>query len=238
MFCCLNDWRRIAIDGQLRIEQVHLLNHLSGEVNLQLISEDNLTTCSVICYFLVMIDPENCRAARALINWSQQQLAKAANVGVSAVKNFEAGHRMLTPNNLAAIQNALKHAGVEFVSEEQGGPGVLARRLRLRAYIPGEGLHLEVKYIDLLLKEPDNDFDLCFKVSDFDLWFKISDAALATLAGRPIVDEVDAKAVSRMNNAKLIRGLKEKLARDGLSSPGGKPREITPENILGTKGSS
>ena len=138
------------------------------------------------------------------------------------MKNFEAGHSMPTANNLRAIQSALEHAGVEVVSEEQGGPGVLARRLRLRAYIPGEGLYLEVKYADLDLEEPDNDFDL---------WFKFGDAALAALAGRSIVDEADAKGVARANNAILISVLKEKLARDGLSSPGGKPREITPEDV-------
>jgi transcriptional regulator with XRE-family HTH domain len=176
-----------------------------------------------------MISPEICRAARALVDWSQQQLAMAANVGVSTVKNFEGGRTMPTPNNLGAIRNALEEAGVEFVSEERGGPGVLGRRLRLRAYIPGEGLHLEVKYADLLLEAPDNDFDL---------WFKIGDAALAALAGRSVVDETDAKAVSRMNNATLVSVLKDKLARNGISSPGGKPREIMPEDIFATKGSS
>ncbi len=176
-----------------------------------------------------MIRPETCRAARALINWPQQQLAKAANVGVSTVKNFETGHSTPTANNLSAIQSALEHAGVEFISEEHGGPGVLARRLRLRAYIPGEGLHLEAKYSDLLLEAPDNDFDL---------WFKISEAALAVLAGRPIANEGDAKAVVRTHNAKLISVLKGYLARNGLSSPGGRPREITPEDIYATKESS
>lgn len=173
-----------------------------------------------------MVSPETCRAARALINWSQQQLAKAANVGVSTVKNFEAGHSTPTANNLHAIQSTLEHAGVEFVSEEQGGPGVLARRLRLRAYIPGEGLHLEAKYADLLLEGPDNDFDL---------WFKINEAALSVLAGRPVASEADAQAAVRMDIGKLIRVLKGKLARDGLSSPGGKPREITPDDIYAIK---
>ncbi len=145
------------------------------------------------------------------------------------MKNFEAGHRIPTPNNIGSIRNALEGAGVEFVSEEQGGPGVLARRLRLRAYIPGEGLYLEVRYTDLLLNPPDNAFAL---------WFKISDAALAALAGRPVVDETDATAVSRANNARLINVLRKKLERNGLSSPGGKPREILAEDILATKGSS
>jgi transcriptional regulator with XRE-family HTH domain len=172
-----------------------------------------------------VISPETCRAARALIDWSQQQVAKAANVGVSTVKNFEAGHSTPTANNLSGIQSALEHAGVEFVSEEHGGPGVLARRLRLRAYIRGEGLHFEVKYTDLRLEAPDNDFDLSFKLNE---------AALTALGGRPIANEGDAKAVVRTHYRKLISVLKGKLARDRLSCPGGRPREITPEDIYAT----
>mgnify|MGYP003892184913 CR=1 FL=1 len=77
-----------------------------------------------------MLQSETCRAARALIDWSQQRLADAANVGISTVKKFEGGHTTPTPNNLNALRNALEGAGVEFVSEELGGPGVLLRRLR------------------------------------------------------------------------------------------------------------
>ena len=178
-----------------------------------------------------MIDPDTCRAARALINWSQQHLAKVANVGVSTVKNFEAAHSTPTANNLGAIQSALEHAGVEFIPEVRGGPGVLARRLRLRAYIPGTGLHFEAKYADLGLKAVNDDFE---PDNEFDLPFIINDAALAVLAGRPITDEVDAKAVVRAHNWKLIGILKNYLIRNGLFSPGGMPRVITPEDIYAT----
>ena len=171
-----------------------------------------------------MISPKTCRAARALINWSQQQLATAANVGISTVKNFETGHSTPTVNNFSAIQSALEDAGVEIISEEHGGPGVLARRLRLRAYIPGEGLYFEAKYADLFLEEPDNDFDLLFKISE---------SALALLAGRTIANEGDAKAVARTHSGTLIRVLKGYLKKNGISSPGGGPRTITPEDIYG-----
>src|SRR5437879_3289960 len=109
-----------------------------------------------------MIIPETCRAGRALIDWTQHQLAIAANVGVSTVKNFETGISRPTNNNLMALQAALENAGVEFVSDDQGGPGVLARRFRIGAYIPGDGLHVTVKYVDLDLDAPDNDFELWF----------------------------------------------------------------------------
>ena len=51
--------------------------------------------------------PEQCRAARAWLDWPQDQLAKAANVGVSTVRDFEAGRRDPTRNNLAAMRTAL-----------------------------------------------------------------------------------------------------------------------------------
>jgi len=38
-----------------------------------------------------MISSSQCRAARGLLDWSQQQLANAANVGIVTVRHFEAG---------------------------------------------------------------------------------------------------------------------------------------------------
>ncbi|MBR1146358.1 DNA-binding transcriptional regulator [Bradyrhizobium sp. AUGA SZCCT0431] len=63
--------------------------------------------------------PEQCRAARAWLNWPQDALAKAASVGVSTVRDFEAGRREPTRNNLAAIQAALEKGGVSFVNNEK-----------------------------------------------------------------------------------------------------------------------
>lgn len=74
------------------------------------------------------IGPEQSRAARGLVAWSQQQLADAANVGLSTVRNFEAGRSVPVANNLAAIRAALEAAGVEFIAENGGGPGVRLRK--------------------------------------------------------------------------------------------------------------
>ncbi|AXS39237.1 XRE family transcriptional regulator [Breoghania sp. L-A4] len=68
--------------------------------------------------------PAQCRAARGLIDWSQAQLAQAASVGLSTVRNFETGRSNPVKNNLNAIRTALETAGVEFISGNGGGPGV------------------------------------------------------------------------------------------------------------------
>ena len=71
-----------------------------------------------------MITPATCRAARALIDWTQSQLAQASNLGTTTIKDYEAGRRMPSINNLAAIERALEAAGVQFISKNGGGAGV------------------------------------------------------------------------------------------------------------------
>jgi transcriptional regulator with XRE-family HTH domain len=74
-----------------------------------------------------MITPAQCRAGRALLNWSQQQLATAAQVGVVTVRQFEGGGSP-RPATLDVIRRALEAAGVEFIAENGGGPGVRLRK--------------------------------------------------------------------------------------------------------------
>jgi transcriptional regulator with XRE-family HTH domain len=72
--------------------------------------------------------PFQCRAARALIGFSQTDLAAEAKVGESTVRNFEAGRSIPVTNNLEAIVRALNAAGVEFIDENGGGAGVRLRK--------------------------------------------------------------------------------------------------------------
>ena len=72
--------------------------------------------------------PSQCRAARALIEFSQIDLAAKAKVGESTVRNFEAGRTVPVANNLEAIRRALEAAGVEFIAENGGGAGVRLKK--------------------------------------------------------------------------------------------------------------
>ena len=63
------------------------------------------------------LTPRQVRAARALLAWSQQDLAKAAGVGQSTVADFERGSRTPVANNAEAIRAALVKAGVRILPE-------------------------------------------------------------------------------------------------------------------------
>lgn len=76
---------------------------------------------------LDMITPEQCRAGRALVNWSQRQLAAAAEVGYVTLQEFERGKTSPRVLTLRAIKQALEASGVLFVDENGAGPGVRLR---------------------------------------------------------------------------------------------------------------
>jgi transcriptional regulator with XRE-family HTH domain len=72
------------------------------------------------------LTPEQSRAARGLLDWSQTDLGVRANLSESTIRDFEKGRRVPTTNNLATIQRALEAAGVEF--RNGGEPGVKLRK--------------------------------------------------------------------------------------------------------------
>ena len=62
-----------------------------------------------------MISVEQCRAARGLLGWTQQDLADIAGLSKTAINNFEKSHSDIKRESLIAIQNALENAGLEFL---------------------------------------------------------------------------------------------------------------------------
>lgn len=86
----------------------------------------------------VTLSPEQCRAGRALLGWSQDRLAKAAKVARKTLADFEGGKSTPYERTLADVVRALETAGVEFIPEGpyQGDGGVGARLRRTDAASP------------------------------------------------------------------------------------------------------
>ena len=69
------------------------------------------------------------RAARALLKWSAEELARKSALGVNTIRRAEVGEgTALTVANDLAVRRALEAAGVEFIDENGGGPGVRLRK--------------------------------------------------------------------------------------------------------------
>ena len=78
----------------------------------------------------VEISPAQVRAARGLIGMTQVALAEASDLGQSTVIDFERRERRAVSDKaVSAMRAALEAAGVQFIEENGGGPGV---RLRVR----------------------------------------------------------------------------------------------------------
>ena len=70
------------------------------------------------------------RAARALLRWSAEDLARESALGLNTIKRAELAEdkTSLTVANDLAVRRALEATGVEFIDENGGGPGVRLRK--------------------------------------------------------------------------------------------------------------
>jgi hypothetical protein len=70
------------------------------------------------------------RAARSLIRWTAEDLASASALSVATIRRAELKEAAtaLTAANDLAVRHALESAGVEFINENGGGPGVRLRK--------------------------------------------------------------------------------------------------------------
>ncbi len=77
-----------------------------------------------------MLQAAQIRAARALLGWRQDDLAKAAEVGLATVARIEQGEGMVQGNfsTIARIQQALEREGISFIADQEGVIGVTLER--------------------------------------------------------------------------------------------------------------
>jgi len=85
---------------------------------------------------LQMLEPGQIRAARALLGWRQEELARASGVGTATIRRIENGGSPISGNisTVMRIQAAYEKAGILFISEDEiAGMGVrLAKKKRGR----------------------------------------------------------------------------------------------------------
>ena len=78
----------------------------------------------------LLLSSELIRAARALLRWEQRDLASASSVSLPTIKRLESKPGIMVAHLLtvAALRKALESAGIEFIDENGGGPGVRLRK--------------------------------------------------------------------------------------------------------------
>jgi transcriptional regulator with XRE-family HTH domain len=71
------------------------------------------------------------KAARALLRWSAEDLARESAVSVATIRRAELTDKetLMNAANDLAIRRALEAAGIEFIDENGGGPGVRLKKL-------------------------------------------------------------------------------------------------------------
>ena len=78
-----------------------------------------------------LISPAQMRAARGLLGWSQTKLGAEAGMSLATVKRYEtAAGAKVSDDAVEKLRTALESAGVQFIAENDGGPGVRLRKTK------------------------------------------------------------------------------------------------------------
>jgi DNA-binding XRE family transcriptional regulator len=83
---------------------------------------------------LKKMTPPQCRGARALLDMTQPQLATLAKLGLSTIVDFERERRTVSEEAVDKMQQSLTDAGIEFIWENGGGPGVRLRKVSKHSF--------------------------------------------------------------------------------------------------------
>ena len=84
------------------------------------------------------MSPEQARAARNWLTWTQAELAERAKVGLSTVKDYESGKRVPIANNMLALKAALEAGGVDFQLVSVAGPRTEGDRIVMSKTFEGD----------------------------------------------------------------------------------------------------
>ena len=78
-----------------------------------------------------MITSDQIRAARALLKWSAEDLAKEAGVGIATVRRFELDKGVPSGQVriLGALKTTLEVGGIEFIGTPEDCPGVRLKKV-------------------------------------------------------------------------------------------------------------
>ena len=80
-----------------------------------------------------LIFPAQMRAARGLLGWSQTKLGAEAGMSLATVKRYEtAAGAKVSDDAVEKLRTALELAGVQFIAENGGGPGVRLRKTKAK----------------------------------------------------------------------------------------------------------
>jgi predicted transcriptional regulator len=79
---------------------------------------------------ILKVSVRQIKAARALLGWSQEELALAAAISMPTIKRLESQQGTLggREETVSKIQSALEKGGIQFIEENGGGPGVRLRK--------------------------------------------------------------------------------------------------------------
>ena len=81
----------------------------------------------LVAYTLSMITPTLSRAARVLLGWNQDDLAEHSSVGINTIRMFEGSKSKPHKSTVRLLTETFEKAGIEFIEENGGGPGVRLR---------------------------------------------------------------------------------------------------------------
>ena len=157
-FLCSPGWNGLVC-AQKSCPRIMLLSTLRGQFDdARLFTTKNHFThrsTSYIVYGMIdnthSISSAQCRAGRALLELTQEQLAEKARVARPTIADFERNARRPIDNNILSIIRAFETSGISFITEDdQCGVGVRFRHVKLEysksLKLRGDDVVIHAKY--------------------------------------------------------------------------------------------